>query len=93
MSLAQIAALYAMSISPSVSVIMGFLEPSQIDDVKDLHHYFLDKYCLIGDDEAIEKSIKLVDMRTLQTTDSAMNLPNVLLDSPDPAPEAIQAAR
>lgn len=93
MSLAQIAALYAMSVSPSVSVIMGFLEPSQIDDVKDLHHYFLDKYCLIGDDEAIEKSIKLVDMRTLQTTDSAMNLPNVLLDSPDPAPEAIQAAR
>jgi aryl-alcohol dehydrogenase-like predicted oxidoreductase len=93
MSLAQIAALYAMSVSPSVSVIMGFLEPSQIDDVKDLHHYFLDKHCLIGDDEAIEKSIKLVDMRTLQTTDSAMNLPNVLLDSPDPAPKAIQAAR
>ncbi len=63
MSLAQIAALYAMSISPSVSVIMGFLESDQIDDVKDLHHYFFDKHCVIGDDEAIESSVKLIDLR------------------------------
>ena len=63
MSLAQIAALYAMSVSPSVSVILGFLEPDQIDDVADLHYYFFDKECVVGDDEAIENSPKLIDLR------------------------------
>jgi len=65
MSLAQIAALYAMSVSPNVSVIMGFLEPNQINDVSDLHNYFFDKHCVIGDDDAIENSVKLVDLRDL----------------------------
>jgi len=64
MSLAQIAALYAMSTSPNVSVIMGFLEPDQINDVKDLHHYFFDKQCVIGSDEEVEDSIGLVDLRS-----------------------------
>ncbi len=63
MSLAQIAALYAMAVSPSVSVILGFLEPDQIDDVADLHNYFFDTDCVIGDDEAIENSPKLIDLR------------------------------
>jgi len=63
MSLAQVAALYAMSVSPSVSVIMGFLEPDQINDVKDLHHYFFDKHCVLGDDEAIESSVQIIDLR------------------------------
>ena len=93
MSLAQIAALYAMSVSPNVSVIMGFLEPSQIDDVKDLHHYFLDKDCLIGDDEAIKKSIKLVDMRRLEPTESSIKSSNTLLDYHLLSPERNLAAR
>jgi len=63
MSLAQIAALYALSVSPAVSVTMGFLEPDQLDDVKDLHHYFFDSQCVLGDEEAIENSIKIVDLR------------------------------
>lgn len=63
LSLAQIAALYAISVSPNVSVIIGFLEASQIDDVKDLHHYHFDKECVLGDDEAIANSLKLVDLR------------------------------
>jgi len=72
MSLAQIAALYAMSVSPSVSVILGFLEPSQIDDVADLHHYFFDNTCVIGegsetgeDDEGALFE-KVLDLRTLE---------------------------
>lgn len=64
LSLAQIAALYAMSLSPNIAIIMGFLEPGQIDDVKDLHHYFFDTNCVIGDEEAFENSVKLVDLRT-----------------------------
>lgn len=63
LSLAQIAALYAMSVGPNISIIMGFLEPDQINDVEDLHHYFFDKKCLIGNDAEIESSVKLVDLR------------------------------
>lgn len=63
MSLAQIASLYAMSVSPSVSVIMGFLEPDQINDVRDLHHYLFDKQCVIGDDSDIENSARIIDLR------------------------------
>jgi hypothetical protein len=76
LSLAQIAALYAMSVSPNISVIMGFLEASQVDDVKDLHHYHFDKNCVIGDDEAIAKSFKLLDLRTL-ADDAAENVSSV----------------
>lgn len=63
LSLAQIAALYAMSVSPSVSVILGFLETDQLNDVKDLHYYVFDKNCVIGNDEIIEN--KIVDIRNL----------------------------
>ncbi|GFH51558.1 hypothetical protein CTEN210_08034 [Chaetoceros tenuissimus] len=76
LSLAQIAALYAMSVSPNISVIMGFLEASQVDDVKDLHHYHFDKNCVIGDDEAIAKSFKLIDLRTL-ADDAAENVSSI----------------
>jgi len=72
MSLAQIAALYAMSVSPSVSVIMGFLESDQIDDVKDLHHFSFDKKCVLGNDYEIESSSKLIDTRD--------SIPNVVQD-------------
>lgn len=73
MTLAQIAALYAMSVSPSVSVILGFLEPSQIDDVADLHHFFFDNTCVIGEDSKIGEDDddtvfeKILDLRTLET--------------------------
>ncbi len=73
LSLAQIAALYAISVSPNVSIIIGFLEAGQIDDVKDLHHYYFDKQCVIGDDEAIANSFKLADLRDL-ADEAAYNL-------------------
>jgi len=67
-SLAQIAALYAMSISPNVSVILGFLEPNQIDDVADLHNYYFDKACVVGDSDAIRDSPKLINLGELLPT-------------------------
>lgn len=62
-TLAQITVLYALSVSPNVSVILGFLEPDQLDDVKDLHYYYLDKSSVIGNSEEIERSPKLLDSR------------------------------
>lgn len=67
MTLAQVAALYAMSVSPCVSVILGFLEPNQIDDVADLHHYIFDNSCVVGDgEEDLDTSNKLFDLREIR---------------------------
>lgn len=81
MSLAQVAALYALSVSPSVSVIMGFLEPNQIDDVEDLHHYFLNKDCVVGD-EAVEGRISIVDRREWKKLQDTLQEPGVIFPLP-----------
>jgi aryl-alcohol dehydrogenase-like predicted oxidoreductase len=63
MTLAQIAALYALSKSPTVSVILGFLEPKQIEDIKDLHFYWLDKNSILCENETSEERKQLIDLR------------------------------
>lgn len=69
LSLAQIAALYAMSVSESVSVILGFLEPDQIDDVADLHHYHFDNRCVVGDENVSNEGM-LYDLRKSKLGDA-----------------------
>lgn len=63
MTLAQVAALYALSKSPNVSVILGFLEPKQIEDIKDLHFYWLNGNCVLRDNGSSEETTHLIDLR------------------------------
>lgn len=63
MTLAQVAALYALSKSPNVSVILGFLEPKQIEDIKDLHFYWLNGNCILCDEEPSDQTLQLIDLR------------------------------
>lgn len=51
MSLAQIATLYALSVRDNVSVTVGFLEASQLDDMEGLTDLLLDKECVLSPEQ------------------------------------------
>lgn len=48
LQLAQIATLFALSVADNVSVTVGFLEASQLDDMVGLQDRFFDKECVIS---------------------------------------------